>query len=1475
MKKRFPHIVGCLLFLAVTGLVSLAFAQTAPVPSRITTRIDDAVRTTIPNSTYPAVKLARDLGPVSASHAMNGMILVLKPSPEEQVSLNKLLDGQQNKNSANYHKWLSPEEFAQRFGPSDEDTAKVTAWLQQQGFQVTSVGRGRQWVQFSGTASQVDNAFRTSIDKFQYNGEQHIGNTNNISLPSALAPVVAGVLSLHDFRKQPTSLKPVTVKRNDDGKLMPVNPTWTTRDSNLNPYYYLAPTDVQKIYDASSLLKGGVDGTGVSIAIAGRSDIYLSDIQSFRQIFGLKRNDPNFIVNGTDPGYIYGDIGESTLDVEWASALAPGATINFVTSASTDTTDGIDLSSAYIVDNALSPIMSLSYSLCEPLMGPAGNQFYNSLWAQAAAEGITVFVSTGDQGAAECDGDLQRAGVDPQGPAQYGPTINGLSSTPYNVAVGGTQYNEGGNYGQYWSPNNDSTLGSVLGYIPEGAWSESCDPTLPITATNCAYQDPNWLSYSLVGGGGGPSNCSQSTVDAQGNVTCIGGYPKPSWQSGLGVPNDGVRDTPDLSLNASADDDGYLLCLQSGCQTTTLNGETVLTNASIVGGTSVATPVMAGIMALIEQKNGVSQGQANYIFYKLAAMDDRAACDSSKRTDPTQANSCNFNDITMGSNSVPGLTGYGTSSAEWTAAAGYDMATGLGTVNAESLATNWKNVTFQASSTSLTLSGGTVAHGQPLNITVSVTSSAGGSSKPSGDVALMTDKYGVVGHVTLDATGSFTGPVANLPGGSYTLTAQYGGDGIFNSSTSAPIAVTVTPENSTTTIQLYMQDQTTYQTVPYTGTAQYAVPFYIAVTVAGKSGQGHPTGTVNILNGGTVVTSAPLNSDGTAIVQTGNQTSYTFPTGASNLSVQYLGDDGFNGSTSAVTPVTFTKQQVTSMVGISWWNVPAGEPVFFTGTIRAFGEPVPTGTLQFYDNGTPLSDPLPIKDEGGYSAVTYTAKIKTPGNHTITAAYSGDDNYTAVAADDPNYAWSSQFQVSPKSGAATTTSVVQSPAAVSFGQFVNYIVTVKPVTPGGPVPTGQVTINSNNQIFGMANLVNGQATISEQAGAQTAQVYAQYDGDSNYAASTSPIFTTTIAKLASTVSLTTPNNYVLAGQQTSLNFVVNGYVYDRNSSYAPMGTVQFFSAVNGGAAQAVTGPMLLAGQNPWSNSGFSARVVLPTGTNVVTAQYSGDSYFNPATTAPVTILVSPPDFVMTGNSQSMTISSGGSSTASFNIAEILGFTGPTSMTCGSGLPSGTSCSFSPNVVPTGGGQTTLTLTMQGPFTTQAKAASPRQTWWGFSAVFGILGFAMLGVPSKRHKAAVSMLMLVCVVTFLFGCGGGSFNKPTTLQLTSSSDKVASGSAVTFTAQLVGATDATGTVTFYDGTTQVGSPVQLTSGAAHVQISTLGVGTHAITAKYAGDKHYQGSTSTVMYQAITGTTKLQVVATSGTVTHTTNLDVTVQ
>ncbi|AXC11966.1 putative periplasmic aspartyl protease [Acidisarcina polymorpha] len=1163
------------------------------------------MRMPLAGTTPAAVKSARDLGAVEGGRSLNRMILVLTPSPDQQTSMNNLVESLHARNSPAYHQWLTPEQFAAQFGPSDEDIAKVQGWLQSQGLNPTGVSRGRQWIEFSGTVQQINGAFATSIHRFALNGETHISNSTDVSIPEALSPVVAGVLSLNDFRKQPANTKPVLVKRNAEGSPVPVGGNFTSTNGNGDWFYDLAPADFHTIYNELPLLKSGIDGKGVSIAIAGRSDISLADVQAFRQIFGLPQNDPNIIVNGTDPGFPNNgrDQVESSLDIEWAGAAAPRATINLVESASTDTTDGIDLSNAYIVDHALAPIVSVSYGECEANIGPAGNAFYYELWQQAAAEGITVFVSTGDFGAAQCDGDLQAANMEPQGPALLGPSINGLSSTPFNVAVGGTQFNEAGNYAAYWSLNNSALSKSALGYIPEQAWDGSCDPNLPATGTNCANGQ---TSYNLEGGGGGPSNCSHASIDSQGNETCLGGYHKPKWQTAIGVPRDGVRDTPDLTLNASPYDDGYLLCVAASCATESLNGQTVLAQWASVGGTSASAPSMAGIMALVEQKNGAFQGQADYVFYKLAAEDKLSSCDSSTLTNPTTSTACIFNDITMGNNSVPGLPGYGTSTAEWSAGKGYDMATGLGTVNAANLVANWDKLSFSASATTLATSVSELVHGQPLPIKVSVTSKSKSGPTPIGDVALITDKFGDAGHFALDASGSYSGAVTSLPGGTYTLAARYGGDGSYASSVSKPVRLTIAPEKSTIAVHFDVLDPRTNQIVPYTGTAQYAFPFYVSVKVEGKSGHGLATGRVNILNGNKVVLSAPLNSSGTAYIATGSGTAYTFPAGASSVSVQYLGDDSFDSGTSASQQVTFQKQQISTYVGISAYDVPAGQPVFLIADIPpGYGSAIPTGTFQFYDNDKPLGAPIAIPNNGlGYATVTYTARLTTQGTHSITVGYSGDVNFAAVSGTNPAVANASSFVIVPVTGAATVTSIVQTPTSVTYGQSFSYIVTVTPVKKGGPVPTGQVTITGNGNFDGSATLINGIGNvIMEQPNAGTAKVYAQYQGDTHYAASTSPVVTTTVARLTTPVSLTSTASHVVTGQQTSLNMVVEGYSYGQFGYNNPTGTVQFFTAVDGGPPQAITPAINMLPLQPEINAGASVRVRLPAGRNVVTGRF--------------------------------------------------------------------------------------------------------------------------------------------------------------------------------------------------------------------------------------------------------------------------------
>src|SRR5262249_19986930 len=433
---------------------------------------------------------------------------------------------------------------------------------------------------------------------------------------------------LHDFSfKRPLLGRHFEVHRDSHGNLVPTDPAFTIANPGIS--HFLAPGDYTKIYDLASLYQSGADGTGQTIAIVARSKVELTDVETFRSIFGLPANDPTMIVDGADPGFSFsGDSVEASLDVEWAGAVAPNATIDLVVSASTQTTDGVDLSSAYIVDNNLAPIMTVSFGECEKFLGAAENAFYNSLWQQAAAQGISVFVSAGDNGAAGCD--------DPNsGPATGGLAVSGLASTPFNTAVGGTQFNENGNDSTFWNSTNDAAFSSAVGYIPENVWNESCDPT----KTTCLFNESN-----LFSGSGGASSL----------------YAKPLWQAGVaGIPNDGHRDIPDVSFTSASAHDGFLVCFEGSCQTTTdSNGHLQLLNAAVVGGTSAASPSFAGLMAIVDQQAGGRQGLANYVLYPLAAAEDFSHCNASSRTNPASTTTCVFNDVTAGNNSIPSLTGF-------------------------------------------------------------------------------------------------------------------------------------------------------------------------------------------------------------------------------------------------------------------------------------------------------------------------------------------------------------------------------------------------------------------------------------------------------------------------------------------------------------------------------------------------------------------------------------------------------------------------------------------------------------------------------------------------------------------------------------------------------------------------------------------------------------------------------------------------
>ena len=806
----------------------LASAQTANLQtSRITQAIDPNRLTTLRGNRHPLAQAQFDLGTAPPDLPMQRMLLVLNRSAQQNSDLDALLALQQDKASANYHHWLTPQQFGAQFGPGDQDMRTISAWLQSQGFQVNRLSNGRTLIEFSGTASQVQQAFHTEIHRYAVNGENHWANSADPQIPIALAPVIAGIATLHNFPRHPMHRVAGTFSRsNQSGEITPLQPSFTLGGQCGVPNvgcHGISPYDFATIYNVAPLWNSAppIDGTGQAIAIVGESDITIEDVTDFRTFFGLPAAKLQIIHDGPDPGTVPGDETESTLDVEWSGAVARNATIDFVVSQSTETAEGVDLSAEYIVDNNLAPVLSESYGECERFLGTAGNQFYSQLWQQAAAQGITVLISTGDSGSASCD----QSDAKPPAPATYGLTVSGIASTPYNVAVGGTDFNDLTTTSTYWNATNavppntpagTPATSSALSYIPEATWNDSCTDTQALVLlgyTSNAETDCNNSALvtlvAAVGGSGGRSNCTSY------NGACAGGYAKPSWQTSV-TPGDASRDLPDVSLYAAAGSPSgsfYIICEAdqlppgaSSCNPAVQNTEFLA-----IGGTSASTPAFAGIMALVNQKTTSAQGNANYVLYALAVQQPNAFHDVFTGT---IAMPCATGSSTDCVTSHPGdaygvLSGYATS-------VGYDLATGLGSVDATQLVNAWAtaNTTLSPSTTTLSLNSGNavnITHGQPVSLSIDVTPQSSSAATPSGSVSLLANVAppGMPNQVTQQLVQDFAltgGSVASstnlLPGGAYTVFAQYAGDGTFSSSQSAPVSVTVVPESSQTSLAL-------------------------------------------------------------------------------------------------------------------------------------------------------------------------------------------------------------------------------------------------------------------------------------------------------------------------------------------------------------------------------------------------------------------------------------------------------------------------------------------------------------------------------------------------------------------------------------------------------------------------------------------------------------------------------------------------
>jgi hypothetical protein len=1307
--------------------------RTSATPrARVLTKVNNSKRTTLVGHVSTALRHATDMGRLDPSTPAKGLVMVLKASDEQTSELHRILDEQQDKNSPNFHQWVTPDQFGEYFGVSDADIAKISDWLASQGFTVDDVAKSKRVLHFSGTTGAIEKAFGTEMHNYKVAGESHVANNSDISVPEALSPVIAGVTLNNFFRKG--HMGPVS-RLSDVKKSEAMQPLY---GSSASSTHYVGPWDFATIYNTFPLLNSGITGQGTSIAIVGRSDIALSDVQAYRTLFDLPNNDPVFIHAGQDNGLEPGDDGESDLDVEISGGIAPNAKLYFVIGTPTFLVDGITNSIEYIVENNTADIMSISYGSCESVEGIGGNQYNNQAFEQAAAQGISVFIAAGDNGPAECDDQNDTY-------ENLGYATGSESSTPYGVSVGGSQ---GFEANSAWGASTELTPPywglSAIGYFEEVPWNESkvadtskdtsglaglwsgsggvssyyvrpswqmgsginnsTDPALTqggdwvtgITLTNAGGAGYTTAPTPTFTGGGCVTEPVATSTISGGAVTGIafsygtqGGTLKagqgfgctsaptvtftaapsggttatatttigPMWNTLpliSGVPH---RLTPDLALNAASGHDATLFCSEGICESTTSGTTTTLVDAGLVGGTSVAAPSMAGIQALIDQANGGRQGMPGYIYYALSNAQNETNCNSVLGS--SIGAGCAFQDITVGDNYICAAATCTTITQKmgWPAGTGYDLASGLGSVNAANLSSQWKNVVFNSSHTTMNLSQTTgISQGTPVTISGTVTSTSG---TPTGDVAFIVSN-GIIGQ-TIDTDtggpngpgayatlsgGNYTATISNLPGGSYTVTARYGGDSTFASSMSTPVPVTVNSGNSVITITPGSIN-TSACTLTNTSSFTYGGAAYVIVNVAGASGSGVPTGNVTLTIDGTTWATVPLDPNGNAYLQAGNYSStssclygYMYSLGAfltgggHSIGASYSGDSTFTPLTATPVTVTVAPLSITPTLTVGAQNINAGDTVPFSATFSVTalttGAPTaasgPTGTVTLNDTTTSTAlgsvsvTPTfayvssPSYTYGG-TASGSTTSITAAGAHTLSLSYSGDANYAATTSA------TATVTVDAAAPVATTTVITSSANPTTLGGRPTFTATV--AAPSGTAPTtGTVTFYDGGVLLGTGTVGSTHiatfrpgTTPAFVGGAHT--LTAVFGGTTADDTSTSAPFVENVTQGTAPIQLNGQTSGKV-GQTFTFSAILTPS--PSSTSYPPvLSPVQFYDgATLLGSATAATVTSGQGGYGLWTAS--FAATGLAAGTHTITAKFS-DTNFSLTTSGTVTTKV--------------------------------------------------------------------------------------------------------------------------------------------------------------------------------------------------------------------------------------------------------------
>jgi subtilase family serine protease len=1064
-------------------------AQVIPAAGRITTAVNNEDRVVLNGTVRKNLKTATDLGLADPSITARHVTLLLSRTADRETALDQYLNDVQNTQSSQYRHWLTPAEFGARFGAAEDDMETISAWLQSQGLSVEKVSPAMNMIFFSGNVGELQAAFSTTIHSIWLNGEKHLAALSEPQLPRALAPAIKGLVGLDDFHPRATVQPgpPATFNATKQR----IEPDFTLFNAG-TPYLYVDPSDAATIYDTPNAVlnpnyKGTTyDGTGVTVGIIGDSDVDLVPVTNYRLAFlgetASTVNLPTVIIDGPDPG-INGDEIETFLDMEVLGGLAPKAKINYYASDSSDLSAGIFNAMQRAINDDQVSILSISFGECEANNGTATNQFIAEIYQQAAAQGITVSVSSGDSGAAGCD----PAGISS---ATQGLAVNGLGSTPYNISVGGTDYialsSDFATYAVSTSSGSAPYWRTALGYIPERPWNDS-------TSSDAALADNSPLLANgvaeVVGAGGGKSIV----------------YPKPPFQSAL-TPADGARDLPDVSFLAANGLYGalWVVCESSeiyGPDCATANG-TFTTNArfSGVGGTSAATPAFSGMLAQVVQSTGSRLGQANNVLYRLAA----------------NKYSTVFHDVPIGNNSVVctvgspncGSNGFTTG---YDAVTGYDLASGLGSVDAAAMLASWSSAVGTSSETTLTINGSTssvsATHGADLSFAVDVT-----PSSATGSAGLVTTGTAAAGAPTLNgqpvlipiSNGTGTALYNGLPGGQYTVYATYSGDANAAISQSTPISVNIAPEASSTLLS-----ESVYTPLEVPVATRSAIPYGAYVfsdmsvygTAEGSAASlGAATGTMTIFDNGTQIGTAPITSGNFASFPALLSGVYPYAVGTHKVTATFPGDESYKSNTSNEVDFTVVQGGTTSTLSAAEPTLTSTQSdVIQVDVTTSSLAAAPSGTISLTDNGNTLATSSSfqmnhrVADGTIFSYVSFSLEGTQlqKGANTLTATYSGDSNYLGstgtlvVTLTEPTFTLSAGAIVIGAGATTGNTTAISASPSGNFAGVVNLSCSVTKAPSGATSPiTCSVPATINITGIGVATstlTVNSTATTTSGA----------------------------------------------------------------------------------------------------------------------------------------------------------------------------------------------------------------------------------------------------------------------------------------------------------------------------------------------------------------------------------------------------------